>query len=725
MEKNARFALAAALSFLLPFSLFLFTCPPSVHVGDSGEFILAAFTLGNTHPPSSPLWCLITKLFTFIPVSNIAWRVTLSSAFYSSLAALFLFLLLNQLSRSPWIGLAVSVLFATQKTVWFISTMAKNYALVLLIVMLLITLIHKWLETGRPRYLYAASFVLGSGITVHFIMLEILPLFAYLVLYKKIRYKLRFSVFLTSVLFLSGFLFYIYLPLRARTSPPVNCGNPSTLSSFLITVTRAQFGRYTNDVFLGVYLPIRPAGLFSLSRLGSALFNSGKVLLNEFGWLFSFLGIAGVIGLHKRQRSLFYFSLAVFLMSLFVYILLTDSRLSPEVGSFIDKIPALIIFCVWIGFGLNLVMDLLLQKRFLRNALLVCIAAWWFFAAFRNYGLCNKRSCTLAPDYGMNIMNSLDKDAILISEGSDIMGILAYLQICEKVRPDVALVDRLNNLLEHYYNSGSTMNLEEVDQVRFDVERDIISKIDRPVYYTFDSERDAIRVPGIRLQQQGLVYRVVRNDADLKDNLRWRKYLMRGIDNPSFLKEPGVAKLVSEYYWHMGEFFIGRGEDSQGWLYLKKAQDVNHGANPHMSYNLAAWFLKWGKPEEAMQEVQKSLALNPTSLKLYYLMGNIYTSVSRPHEAIEAYAKLAQMKPLPFIYDELAMLHFNLGDARQAKECALLSLQMDAENDFPHLVLGLVYAAENKKEEAQRELKEALRINPKNDRAQKVLQEYN
>ncbi len=58
----------------------------------------------------------------------------------------------------------------------------------------------------------------------------------------------------------------------------------------------------------------------------------------------------------------------------------------------------------------------------------------------------------------------------------------------------------------------------------------------------------------------------------------------------------------------------------------------------------------------------------------------------------------------------------------RAKDYALLSLQLNPRNDMPHALLGLIYARENRKEDARRESVQALSLNPKNDTAQRVLQ---
>ena len=85
-----------ALPLLLFFGLavlvvYTLTLYPSVPGGDSGELIVAAYKLGVAHPPGYPLFTLLAKASTLIPVGTIAWRVNLLTAVLGALAATVLF----------------------------------------------------------------------------------------------------------------------------------------------------------------------------------------------------------------------------------------------------------------------------------------------------------------------------------------------------------------------------------------------------------------------------------------------------------------------------------------------------------------------------------------------------------------------------------------------------------------------------------------------------------
>jgi len=66
-------------------ALYIRTLAPSLLWGDSAEFQTLSYTLGMTHPSGYMTQIMLGKLFTYIPVGNIAYRVNLMSAFFGAL----------------------------------------------------------------------------------------------------------------------------------------------------------------------------------------------------------------------------------------------------------------------------------------------------------------------------------------------------------------------------------------------------------------------------------------------------------------------------------------------------------------------------------------------------------------------------------------------------------------------------------------------------------------
>lgn len=86
----------SVILFLITFFVYLITLCPTVYVGDSGELIAAAYSVGIAHPPGYSLYALFGKILTVLfPIANIAYRVNLLSAVFGSLTCVVLYKLLS------------------------------------------------------------------------------------------------------------------------------------------------------------------------------------------------------------------------------------------------------------------------------------------------------------------------------------------------------------------------------------------------------------------------------------------------------------------------------------------------------------------------------------------------------------------------------------------------------------------------------------------------------
>jgi len=85
--------LFAFSSFLISFVVYLLTMADTVPYWDSGEFIATSYILGVPHPPGSPLYLIIGRVFSMLPFNpDIAFRINLISPIVSALAIMFLYL---------------------------------------------------------------------------------------------------------------------------------------------------------------------------------------------------------------------------------------------------------------------------------------------------------------------------------------------------------------------------------------------------------------------------------------------------------------------------------------------------------------------------------------------------------------------------------------------------------------------------------------------------------
>ena len=179
----------ASLICLLALILYIKTIPPSIIAGDHGELVTEAYNAGAGHPPGYPLWVMLGKLFTFIPVGDIAYRISLFIAFSGAGAVFFLYLIcvkllglnrdkgnLNLAVHLP--AIAATFVFAFSKTFWAQVGGGKMYPLNAMLVAIVIFVMILWYEEivyyrSEPVLHFAErktillAFVMGLSITNH------------------------------------------------------------------------------------------------------------------------------------------------------------------------------------------------------------------------------------------------------------------------------------------------------------------------------------------------------------------------------------------------------------------------------------------------------------------------------------------------------------------------------------------------------------------------------
>src|SRR5687768_18546172 len=117
--------LFAVLIGLSALTLYIRTLAPSLLWGDSAEFQTLSYTLGMTHPSGYMTQIMLGKLFTYIPVGNIAFRVNLLSAFFGALAVAETYLIVRLLGGLKAAALSASILLTLTEGFWWRALVAE------------------------------------------------------------------------------------------------------------------------------------------------------------------------------------------------------------------------------------------------------------------------------------------------------------------------------------------------------------------------------------------------------------------------------------------------------------------------------------------------------------------------------------------------------------------------------------------------------------------------
>jgi len=209
MTHRALNRLLAVLLFAAAELLYLMTMAPTLSFWDCGEFIATAYTLGVPHPPGAPLFLLLGRVFSMIPLfSDIGARVNFISTLASSATVMLTYLITMRFiilyrSNDPgkWdagekisaYGSAViaALALAFSDSFWYNAVETEVYALSSFFTAMVVWLMLRWYEDypnpGHERWLMLVMYMVGLSIGVH--LLSLLALFAAAMIYFFRRYE--------------------------------------------------------------------------------------------------------------------------------------------------------------------------------------------------------------------------------------------------------------------------------------------------------------------------------------------------------------------------------------------------------------------------------------------------------------------------------------------------------------------------------------------------------
>ena len=204
---------SAAIAFLVSFFVYLSTMAPTVSFWDCGEFIASSYKLAVPHPPGAPVYLLIGRIFSMLPIfTDIAARVNFISVISSAFTVLFLHLIIvhfikdylnNPLEGQKNIdpnegfmrfvphfgGLIGSLCFAFSYSFWFNAVEAEVYAISMFFTSIFVWLVLVWSdhaeERSRDRYLLVIAYLMGLAMGVHILNALVLPTLVMIVYYRK------------------------------------------------------------------------------------------------------------------------------------------------------------------------------------------------------------------------------------------------------------------------------------------------------------------------------------------------------------------------------------------------------------------------------------------------------------------------------------------------------------------------------------------------------------
>jgi len=214
---------------------------------DCGEFIACANEMGLPHPPGSPLFLMLGRLFIVLfsggNAANVASSVNLMSALASGFTILFLFWTITHFARKMFVkagenlngtqlflvmsaGVVGSLAYTFSDTFWYSAVEGEVYALASFFTAILVWAMLKWEHADElaqnttqknraDRWIIFIFFMIGLSITVHLLNLLTIPAIVMIYYFRRYEYKRKGAImaFLVSIaitgLTLWGFVYLL------------------------------------------------------------------------------------------------------------------------------------------------------------------------------------------------------------------------------------------------------------------------------------------------------------------------------------------------------------------------------------------------------------------------------------------------------------------------------------------------------------------------------------
>ena len=508
---RADYRVYAALAGLLAFLVYLRTLAPTVMWYDMGELTTTSYVLGIAHNTGYPLYILLGKLFTFLPIGDVAYRVNLMSAVFAALTVSAVFIIIYDLTKSVLAALFGALTLAFSSTLWSTAVWAESYSLNAFFTAVITLLLLRWREDGRPWQLYVAALLFGLSMGNHRLVLLLVPGILLFILAGR-RRPSSGRCLGCGLLLLLGLSVYLYLPIRGSQDPSLNWAQPANYHTYLsMFLTGSTPGQYWDFAFFD-HLDV-------VSRFP----------LNEFTVFGVGLAILGLAYVWRRDRLFAVYGLSLCVLVAFI-------ALSYNIHNIYNYfIPAYVILAVWIGCSakalFSFAFQLLEDRRprwsgsntYLFSPVAAALLLLPLFLLSRNLPRVDRSDDYSAHDFARTTLTNVKPHSTVITD-SWTASPLWYVQLVEGYRKDVLVSplfsvpgEDVTAFIDEQFTRGRPVYIAEglrsdVDEIRseFYVQPVVLNSIETMI-------TDVLPNPEYKddLVPRGSFYRILREKPSL------------------------------------------------------------------------------------------------------------------------------------------------------------------------------------------------------------------
>ena len=453
--------------------VYMLTLAPGVTLWDSGEFLAAIHSLGIPHPPGTPLYVLIGKVWSilFAYVFGFARSINLLSAVCTALGCGILASLFAKWTGDGFAATAAGICAGLMSTVWLNATETEVYAVAFLFGCIILWAADRAGENSDARWALLAAYLSGLGWSLHLTALLVVPSAILLVFSTRDGYfavpvgrryadgrrqahsftkLLRASILAALV----GMTCVLFLLIRARHDPAINQGNPSTWGALADVILRRQY-----DV-----APLWPRQAPFYLQLGNLVeysdwqFAKGLASDAPPSWwrtpitvLYAIIGLIGFLAHRSIDRRSWRVLALLFLVSSLGVVIYLNLKAGPSFGAGILPANAqhearereyffffaFVCWGLWAGFGA------VRLSRLLGAPLNLVAMVMPFAPGILNWAAVDRRTDLVEARARLEQADMLTKvppGGVLLSLGDNDTYPLWFLQQAEGTRKDVTIV---------------------------------------------------------------------------------------------------------------------------------------------------------------------------------------------------------------------------------------------------------------------------------------------
>jgi len=394
---------------------------------DSGDLVAAAATLGIAHPSGYPTYLLLARCFQLIPAGDPAFRTTLMSSVAALLAVLLVYRMVLLLGDRSWratvaagcaaLALGLSQVFWSQAVVAEVYSLNAFFTALMLLFALQIIGNPALVWWELPVHGLIAGLALGNHITA---ALAIAAWLGAAVVCAPASARAR-VVGRAALSIGVGLLVYLYLPIRAAAHPAINWGVPVDWAGFWWVVS----GRPYRELAFGL-----PA-TFLAGRVAAW----ASLLGQQFGLLGLVFGFCGLVyGAPGARRYVWLTGIMALAASAFAIGYNTAD-------SYAYLIPAYLIFAIWVGLGIAVVLNLIARwKQALVPLAAAAALAALVWAAPATAASVDASQDRRAIEFATGVLAAAPPHALVITTADRDTFALWYYHYALGERPDIVVL---------------------------------------------------------------------------------------------------------------------------------------------------------------------------------------------------------------------------------------------------------------------------------------------